>query len=166
MQMKQLSIFLACLAAGSVSMWAQTPQAAAGDKSAQIEEMFRLTKPDQMLQQMTQQMHAMQAAQLEKANLTPEKKAQAEQSMQKMSKVLEDRLSWEKMKPIYIKIYDETFTSEELSGIVAFYRTPAGRAMIEKMPVLMSKAMTAVQQQMGDVMQQMQQTVKEGEENK
>jgi len=46
------------------------------------------------------------------------------------------------------------------------YRSPAGRAMVRKMPLLMSKAMTAVQQQMGDVMQQMQQVVKEGEENK
>ena len=165
MQIKQLSIFLACLAAGTASFWAQTPPAAS-DKMAKIEEMFQITKPEQMLQQMMQQMHAMQAAQLDKTNLTPEKKAQAEQAMQKMSRVLEERLSWEKLKPIYTKIYDETFTSEELSGIVAFYKSPAGRAMVEKMPVLMSKSMTAVQQQMGDVMQQMQQVVKEGEENK
>ena len=70
------------------------------------------------------------------------------------------------MKPIYTKIYDETFTSDELSGIVAFYKSPAGRAMVEKMPVLMSKAMAAVQLQMGDVMQQMQQIGTEGQENK
>jgi len=111
-------------------------------------------------------MQAAQAEQLEKTNLTPEKKAQAEQAMRKMSRVLEDRLSWEKLKPIYVKIYDEIFTADELSGIVTFYRSPAGRAMVEKMPLLMSKAMTAVQQQMGDIMQQMQQVVKEGEENK
>jgi hypothetical protein len=165
MHMKQLALFLACLAAGSASIQAQTPQAAS-DKMAKIEEMFQITKPEQMLQQMMQQMHAVQAAQLEKTNLTPEKKAQAEQAMQKMSRVIEERLSWVKLKPIYVKIYDEIFTADELSGIVAFYKSPAGRAMIEKMPVLMSKAMAAVQQQMGDVMQQMQQVVKEGEENK
>ena len=166
MQMKQLAMFLACLAAGIASSRAQTPQAAAGDKMAKIEEMFLLTKPDQMLQQMMQQMRAAQSAQLEKTNLPPEKKAQAEQAMQKISKVLEERLSWDKMKPIYTKIYDETFTSDELSGIVAFYKSPAGRAMVEKMPVLMSKAMAAVQLQMGDVMQQMQQIGTEGQENK
>src|SRR6476646_4440702 len=166
MQMKQLAMLFACLAAGSASSRAQTPATTPSDKTVQIEEMFRLTKPEQMLQQMMQQMHSMQAAQLEKTNLTPEKKAQAQQAMQKMSKVLEERLSWDKMKPIYTKIYDETFTAEELSGIVTFYKSPAGRAMVEKMPMMMSKAMGAVQQQMGDIMQQMQQIVKEGEENK
>ncbi|MFO0891794.1 MAG: DUF2059 domain-containing protein [Isosphaeraceae bacterium] len=50
-------------------------------------------------------------------------------------------MSWEALKEDVIAMYAEAFTEAELREITAFYRTPTGRKMIEKMPVLMAKGM-------------------------
>ena len=49
------------------------------------------------------------------------------------------RMSWEKLRPAYVKAYSETFSEEEIDGILAFYESLAGRAMQAKMPVFIQK---------------------------
>ena len=50
-------------------------------------------------------------------------------------------LSWDKVKDDYITLYAETFTEEELKGMLAFYRSAAGRALVRKQPELMKRTM-------------------------
>ena len=38
------------------------------------------------------------------------------------------------MQPGIIDLYAKTFTEQELDAIVAFYKTPAGAALIDKIP--------------------------------
>ncbi|QJU57007.1 DUF2059 domain-containing protein [Sphingomonas sp. AP4-R1] len=40
-----------------------------------------------------------------------------------------------------IRIYAETFTIADLKGFAAFYRTPLGRRMVEKMPTVLNQTM-------------------------
>ena len=42
-----------------------------------------------------------------------------------------------------IPIYDKHFTLEELRAILAFYETPAGRAMLAKLPLVLHESMEA-----------------------
>jgi hypothetical protein len=70
-------------------------------------------------------------------------------------------MSWEKFKPAIVQIYAEVYTDEELDGILAFYRSPAGRAMLEKMPQLMSRTMAVAQKLMGDIQPEIEKMVKE-----
>ena len=65
------------------------------------------------------------------------------------------------MKDRYVRLYDETFTAQEISGILEFYKTPTGSAMLDKMPVLISKSMTIAQEQMGDLMPEIQRIAEE-----
>jgi hypothetical protein len=51
------------------------------------------------------------------------------------------------MEPIAIRIYRGSLTQEELDGILAFYKTPAGAALIKKMPRL-AQAMSEELQKM------------------
>ncbi len=44
------------------------------------------------------------------------------------------------MKDIYVKVYGEMFTQEEVNAINTFYASPAGKAMIEKIPLATKKA--------------------------
>jgi hypothetical protein len=53
------------------------------------------------------------------------------------SQELEDRV---------IPIYVEHFTAEELEASIAFYRTPAGQSILQKMPVVMQESMEVGQQ--------------------
>jgi hypothetical protein len=129
-------------------------------KTAKIEEMLRLTKTDEMMQQVMSQMKAMNLQQLQK-NLAPDEKAQAAEMQQKIFDLVNAKMSWEKFKPAIVQIYAEVYTDEELDGILAFYRSPAGHAMIEKMPQLMSRTMAVAQKLMGDIQPEIEKMVKE-----
>jgi hypothetical protein len=43
-------------------------------------------------------------------------------------------LDWKALGPAIIDIYTQTFTEQELDAIVTFYKTPAGIALLDKMP--------------------------------
>ena len=58
-----------------------------------------------------------------------------------MKKFFTKHLSWAGLKEDLIGIYTDAFTEEELKQIKAFYETPAGKRMAEKMPELTSKGM-------------------------
>ena len=152
------------IAAASIVLIILLLPGARGDQSSKmlkIDEMFKITKVDQMQQQVMDQMRSMMAAQMAKAGATPEAKAQAEEFQRKFGVMIADRMSWQKMKPMYVKIYDETFTEEELTGILDFYRSPPGQALIGKMPALMSKSMALAQQAMGDLMPEVRKMVED-----
>jgi hypothetical protein len=70
--------------------------------------------------------------------------------------VMKEELSWARMKDIHISIYQETFTQEEIDGQIAFYRSPAGVALVDKMPVVMQKSASAMQARMPQLAQKMQ----------
>jgi hypothetical protein len=56
-----------------------------------------------------------------------------------------EELSFAKVKDIYQQAYRETFTQEEVSAIIAFYKSPAGKAIVEKYPAAMQKANALMQ---------------------
>ena len=130
-------------------------------RKAKIEEMFRLMNIDRMMQQVMSQMKAMTEQQISGMKLPPEGQAAAQESQGRIMELVAERMSLEKMKPAYIQLYSEVFTDEELDGILAFYRSPAGRAMLEKTPLLMTKAMALVQKQMGDIQPEIEKMMKE-----
>jgi len=59
--------------------------------------------------------------------------------------LVSDRLRFENVKADYIKIYEDMFSSEEINAILAFYRSPAGQALIERIPAVMERSGTVVQ---------------------
>lgn len=63
----------------------------------------------------------------------------------RMVALIQGELAWEKLEPMYLRLYEESFTEEEVAGMLSFYKTPAGQAVIYKMPVLMRKLMPEIQ---------------------
>lgn len=63
----------------------------------------------------------------------------------KMVALFQEVLAWEKLEPKYIRLYQDSFTDEEVAGMPSFYKTPAGQAVVHKMPTLMQKAMGEAQ---------------------
>jgi hypothetical protein len=70
---------------------------------------------------------------------------------------MKELLDWKKLEPMYVRIYQKTFTQQEVDGMIAFYKTPAGQAVISKMPSAMQNTVDEMQAMMGPVMQKMQQ---------
>jgi hypothetical protein len=63
----------------------------------------------------------------------------------KFEKEIRDQMSWDKLRPQYVQIYQETFTQKEVDGLIAFYKSPTGAAFVSKMPVLMQKSQALMQ---------------------
>src|SRR5262249_20880535 len=61
-------------------------------------------------------------------------------------------MSWSKLEPMYLRVFRETLTQEEVDGMIAFYQTPAGRAVIRKMPLIMQASMREMQAMMVPMM--------------
>ena len=75
-----------------------------------------------------------------------------------MASLMKELLDWKKLEPIYVRIYQKSFTQAEVDGMIAFYKTPAGQAMIGKMPAVMQNSIDEMQQLMGPVMEKIQRT--------
>ena len=132
-------------------------------KQAKIERILAATNADAMLDQIFNQTKAMSAS-MTPAGTTPEQRAKAEEVQGKIMDLIKARISWDKMRPQYIKIYDEIFSDEEINGIVAFYESPSGRALLQKMPALISRTMTVTQSLMAEIMPEIQRIAKEAAE--
>lgn len=134
-------------------------------KRAKIQEMLTLTNSEQMMNQALDQMSAMMknaaAQQAVKQNLTPEQQQIQDSFNAKITRIIQQSLSMDSIRPIIMQVYDETYTEDEIDGILAFYRSPAGKAFLAKTPQLMVKTMTLMQQQMAAVQPQIEQAVKD-----
>jgi uncharacterized protein len=129
-------------------------------KQAKIERMLTLSHVDRMMDQMMEQIKTITSSQLP-ANVTPEQRAKVEETTTKIMDLVKQRLSWDKMRPEYVKLYSDTYSDEEVNGILAFYESSAGQAMLEKMPELMAKSMALAQAQMSDILPEIQRISKE-----
>lgn len=114
-------------------------------KQAKIEQMLEVSHSDRMVVQVIDQMHTLIVNQTKQMKLPPEAQGERDELQQRLFALLGQSLKWDTMKPVYIKIYDETFSEQEISGILEFYKSPAGQAMLNKMPVLIQKSISATQ---------------------
>lgn len=80
--------------------------------------------------------------------LTAEQQRVVDAMPGKFIAVMREEFNWARMKPLYVQLYRDTFDQEEIDGLVAFYRSPAGQAFVDKMPVVMQKSIALTQAQM------------------
>jgi hypothetical protein len=144
------SLLLISLALGASAL-AQEPQAAAPPidpaKMDQIQKFLKLTNADQMIQQMLGQFEGAfsqgfknSLSAIPNAANQPGLQADVDSFRKQLFGVVREQLSYARLKPELIKLYDETFTVQELSGINAFYESPAGQAYLAKIPELTKKS--------------------------
>jgi len=61
---------------------------------------------------------------------------------------LNEMLNWDEMSKMYVEIYTEVFTEEEIRGLTKFYKSDLGKKLIRKMPLLMEKSMNKTQEKL------------------
>ena len=116
---------------------------------ASIREMLELTNAQQMIASVKGQMTAMMNAAIQNATrgqtITPERQAILDRMSAKMSAVATDLLNWDELLPMYLRTYRAAFTQDEIDGVIKFYKSPAGRAYVKKLPVVMQNLMGEMQ---------------------
>ena len=59
--------------------------------------------------------------------------------------VLRDAMQWSTLEPRFVEIYQASFTQTEVDGMLEFYRSAAGQAVIAKMPAAMQRTTVVMQ---------------------
>jgi len=123
------------------------PLAARADdatKRAKVQEMLDLQHLDRTMDQIMKvletQATAATNAKLNGRHATPEQKARIDAFQKQLFDYIGSQVSWESMRSDYIDLYAQTFTEDEIDGMLTFYKSPAGAAMIAKTPELAAKA--------------------------
>jgi hypothetical protein len=68
------------------------------------------------------------------ADPTEDQKAKIEDFKKQIAKSIDTNFAWTAIKPKVIDLFASNFTEEQLDAIIGFYETPAGAALLEKLP--------------------------------
>ena len=126
-----------------------------------VEEFLLLTNVDKTLKSILEQMEKMMEKQFVQMGAPEELRPVLNRYTSKMFKVFEEELGWAKVKNKYIDIYVKTYTEGEIRAISEFYKSPAGKKFIEKMPQLLQESMAISQKNMPVIMKKIQKISKE-----
>jgi len=149
-----------------LSVWSAGAQETS--RRALAEELLNLMKMRENIEKsfdMVKQMIPMQMDRMMKAPGQTTMPADASKRTEKMMDMVAQELSWDKIKDDYIALYAETFTDEELRGMIAFFKSPVGQAFISKQPEMMKKSMELSQKMIMKVMPKIHAMAREGTES-
>jgi hypothetical protein len=134
-----------------VVVLAVAPFAARADeasKTAKVKELFAVMHMEHSLDRMRSAMEQQVQATAKNApgteNMTPEKKKMQQEFVENSMKVVDANFGWAVVEPAYVKLYSDAYTEAELDGILTFYKSPAGQAMLTKTPQVSAGVMQIV----------------------
>ena len=140
-------------------------QAASKPTEASVRHLLDVMQVRQIVQTMSAQMDGMfdnmLNKQLEGQNITPEQQKQLEARRNAARDMVKDLLSWDAMESLYLKVYGDTFSQREIDAMTAFYTSPAGQAVIAKMPLATKNSMAEMQQRVREMIPKIQQMAKD-----
>ncbi len=59
----------------------------------------------------------------------------------KVLDIISSNLTMDKLRPMYMRIYAQSFSQEEVDGLIAFMESPTGKAYVNKLPTVMQAVM-------------------------
>ncbi len=64
-----------------------------------------------------------------------------------IASLVKEQLNWPSVEPMMIEVYRNTFSQHEVDGMLTFYRSEAGQAVISKLPAATQQTMAGIQNQ-------------------
>jgi uncharacterized protein len=130
-------------------------QSFAGEADAKrvaAEKLINLFNMEESYNQTMQQAMQMSIKMIDSQNISQEEKEKAKNEIQKSMNLTTQKFSWDKMKGIFVDIYADVYTVEEMEGLSQFFESPIGQGFIKKQPQLTSAMMTKMQSLMQEIM--------------
>jgi len=59
--------------------------------------------------------------------------------------LVKQQLNWADLEPLMVEVYRGTFTQHEIDGMLKFYRSPGGQAVVNKIPAATEESMARIQ---------------------
>ncbi|MEG0488050.1 MAG: DUF2059 domain-containing protein [Acinetobacter sp.] len=111
----------------------------------------------QLRPQLDQQAYVIVQSIVKHENLSPQEQVIANQLADKLYAQSQKMLAWDKLKPVYSKIYSNVFNAEEIKAQIDFYSSPIGQSILQKTPLVAQESMKIMNDQLLSVMQTTQQ---------
>ena len=125
-------------------------------KQQKIDELISVMNLDSMVDSMYGQVEGMMKGMSDQMGVKPSEQAIFDKYYGDMTTVLKTEMSWAKMQPMMVNVYDKHFSEQEIADMLAFYKTDTGQKILEKMPVVMQESMQMSQSLMKDAMPKIQ----------
>jgi hypothetical protein len=135
-----------------------TAHADEASRRAKAQEMLALLHMDRLLDQMMNNMLDQMSTvtkQLGGSNVKPEDQTKVDEFQKKVFQLVQSQMGWKALEPEYVDIYAKDFTDEQLDAILVFYKSPAGVALIEKLPTLTTQGTELAQARVATLMPQL-----------
>ena len=148
--------FINCCIVLSVCWAADAPPT-----EASIKQLLEVTHAQKLVDSMISQMDALMKNAMAQATqgqqLSPKLQMEVTQIETDTMAEMKAILDWNKLVPMYVRVYQKSFNQQEIDGLLAFYKTATGQALLNKMPLVLQNTMTEVQQMMQPMIQHLQQ---------
>ena len=130
-----------------------------------VQELLRVTESHKLLDGTMVQFDNIMKSGMRQAlkgqTITPKQQKQIDDMQNKMIAMFRQEMNWESLEPLFMRVYRDSFTQQEVDGMLAFYKSPSGQAVIKKMPLVMQNTMTEMQKRMGPFLQKLIKTEEE-----
>jgi uncharacterized protein len=141
-----------------------TAQADDASRHAKAQELLTLLHMDRLMDQMMNGVLAQTSAitkQFGGNNVKPEDQARLDEFQKKVMQLVQSQMGWKALEPDYVDIYAKNFTDEQLDAILVFYKSPAGIALVDKLPTLTNEGMQLAQAKMQAIQPQVRQMIED-----
>jgi hypothetical protein len=123
---------------------------------ANLRELIAVTHLQDQLQEITQQVDSMMQSAIEDAlqgaELSKEQHNILDEMRASMLALFGEVLTWKDFEAVALDVYRRSFSQREVDGMLTFYKTEAGKAVIEKMPLVTTNTMQAMQGRLAAMM--------------
>lgn len=123
----------------------------ANSHAAEARRFLELTRVDRLTVPAYAQVRQMFAQRFAQAGGSEAQKTVLERYQAKANAALDKAVNWDKLGPELVPMYTDAFTEAELKQLVAFYQTPLGRKLLERMPQLMAMSAQHTQERLRTV---------------
>jgi len=130
-------------------------------RRALAEELMNVMNTQSLMERNLESIKQMIQAQAGQINQITGQPGVSSQTSEKMFELLSQYLSWDRIKEDFISVYAETYTEDEMKGIIAFYKSPDGQAFLKKQPQLMQRTMEISQKWVADIIPKIQELAKQ-----
>ncbi len=116
---------------------------------ASLRQLFEVMHSSKLLDAYLTQIDATVRASMQQAfagqQPTPKQQQIMETLGRSIAALVKEEMNWATFEPMMIEVYRNTFTQHEVDGMLTFYRSEAGQAVIAKLPTAMQQTMTSMQ---------------------
>lgn len=156
----RIAAMLLYLCASLAPAWAAEPVKSARPTDESLSLLLELSGARSLMDNSIAQIdgvvqQSMQEA-LQGQEISAEQQAILDDMRRQMMVIMAEEFSWQKLEPVFIRIYADSLTQAEVDGMIDFYRTDAGRAVVAKMPAIMQSTMQALPEMLASMMPRLQ----------